>query len=100
MNQEESQLMEQMTMETMTNLSTQLNPSISLPETIDIERLTARCNYRPLSSEKRIRKSISKEYPPPLHLAIQTDQNFTEQMVAGRSFKLQSTKMDIQPSGN
>ncbi|KAA6362486.1 MAG: hypothetical protein EZS28_041986, partial [Streblomastix strix] len=43
-----------MTMKTMTNLSTQSNPSSSLTETMDSERMTAGRSYRPLSTEKRI----------------------------------------------
>ncbi|KAA6397257.1 MAG: hypothetical protein EZS28_007211 [Streblomastix strix] len=61
MNQKESQLLEQMTMETMTNLCTQSNPSITLTETMDSERMTAGRSYRLLSTEKRILRLISQK---------------------------------------
>ncbi|KAA6378538.1 MAG: hypothetical protein EZS28_025939 [Streblomastix strix] len=61
MNQRESQLMEQMTTETMTNLSTQSNPSVSLTQTMDSDRMTAELSYRPLSTEKRIPRSIQQK---------------------------------------
>ncbi|KAA6371514.1 MAG: hypothetical protein EZS28_032958 [Streblomastix strix] len=95
-NQKESQLIEQMTMETMTNLSTQWNPSISLTETIDSESMTAGRSYKPLSTEKRIPRSISQKYPPTLHLTMQTDQMDLEETVAGRRYRQQPTKMDIK----
>ncbi|KAA6395737.1 MAG: hypothetical protein EZS28_008739 [Streblomastix strix] len=96
MNQKESQLMEQMTMEIMTNLSTQSNPSISQTETMDSERMTAGRSYRPLSTEKRISKYISRKHPPTLHLTMQTDQMDSEETVAGRSYRQQPTKMDAK----
>ncbi|KAA6365676.1 MAG: hypothetical protein EZS28_038796 [Streblomastix strix] len=58
--QSESQLMEQTIMKTTINLSTQSNPSTSLTETMDSERMTAGRSYRPLSTEKRIPRSISQ----------------------------------------
>ncbi|KAA6353521.1 MAG: hypothetical protein EZS28_050952, partial [Streblomastix strix] len=68
--QKESQLMEQTIMKTMTNLSTQSNPSISPNETMDSERMTAGHSYRLLSMERRIPRLISQKYPPTLHLTI------------------------------
>ncbi|KAA6389322.1 MAG: hypothetical protein EZS28_015153 [Streblomastix strix] len=60
-NQSELQLMEQMTMENKTNLSTQSNPYTSLTETMVSEGMTAGCSYRPLSMEMLIpRDNFSK----------------------------------------
>ncbi|KAA6395241.1 MAG: hypothetical protein EZS28_009232 [Streblomastix strix] len=84
-NQKESQLMEKMTMETKTNLSIQPNPCISFMKTMDSERITAGRSYMPLSTEKRIPRSISQKYPPTFHLTMQMDQIDSEEMVAGRS---------------
>ncbi|KAA6374181.1 MAG: hypothetical protein EZS28_030292 [Streblomastix strix] len=95
-NQKESQLMEQMTMETMTNLSTQSNLSISQTETMDSERMTAGRSYRPLSTEKQIPRSISQKHPPTFHITMQTDQMDSEETVAGRSYRQQPTKMDTK----
>ncbi|KAA6393039.1 MAG: hypothetical protein EZS28_011435 [Streblomastix strix] len=52
MNQKESQLIEQMTMETMTNLSSQSNLNISLTETMNSKKMTAGRSYRQFSTEK------------------------------------------------
>ncbi|KAA6354129.1 MAG: hypothetical protein EZS28_050344, partial [Streblomastix strix] len=95
-NQKESQLMQKMTMETKTNPSAQSNPSISLTETIDSERMTVGCSYGPLSTEKQIPRSISQKHPPTLHLTMQTDQMDSEETVAGRSYRQQQTKMDTK----
>ncbi|KAA6403420.1 MAG: hypothetical protein EZS28_001048 [Streblomastix strix] len=95
-NQRESLLMEQMTMDTKTNLSTQSDPSTSLTKTIDAERMTAGRSYRPLSTEKRIPRSISQKHPLILHFTMQTDQMDSEETVAGRSYRQQPTKMNTQ----
>ncbi|KAA6395855.1 MAG: hypothetical protein EZS28_008626, partial [Streblomastix strix] len=68
MNEIESQLMELMTMETMINLITHWNTSISLTETMDSERMTVGRSYKLLSMEKRIPRSISQKYPLTFHL--------------------------------
>ncbi|KAA6398277.1 MAG: hypothetical protein EZS28_006197 [Streblomastix strix] len=94
--QSESQLMEQTTMKTVTNLSSQLNPTISQTETMISERMTAGRSYRPLSTEKRIPRSISQKHPPTLHLTMQTDQMDSEETVVGRSYRQQPTQMDTK----
>ncbi|KAA6381947.1 MAG: hypothetical protein EZS28_022528 [Streblomastix strix] len=96
MNQIEQQLIEQKTMKTMINLSTQSNPNISLTETMGTERITAGRSFRSLSTEKRIPKSISQKYPPTLHFTLQTKQMYSEETVAGRIYRQQPTKMDSQ----
>ncbi|KAA6354281.1 MAG: hypothetical protein EZS28_050191, partial [Streblomastix strix] len=96
MNQRESQLMEQITMETKINLRTQSNQNISLTETIDSERMTAGRSYRPLSTEKRITRSISQIYPPTLLFSMQTGQIDSEETVAGRGYRQQPKKMGTQ----
>ncbi|KAA6395158.1 MAG: hypothetical protein EZS28_009316 [Streblomastix strix] len=93
-NLKESQLMELMTMETVINLNMHSNPSISQTETMDSERMTAGRSYRPLSTEKRIPRSISQKYPPTLHLTIQTDKMDLEETVAGRGYRQQPMQMD------
>ncbi|KAA6366510.1 MAG: hypothetical protein EZS28_037964, partial [Streblomastix strix] len=88
--------MQRTTKKTVTNLSTQSKPSISQTETMDQERVTAGRNYRPLSTEKRIPRSISQKYPPTFHLTMQTDQMDSEGTVAGRSYRQQPTKTDAK----
>ncbi|KAA6376529.1 MAG: hypothetical protein EZS28_027944 [Streblomastix strix] len=66
-------------METMTNLSTQSNPSTQLTETMDSERMIAGRSYRPLSTEKQIPRSISQKYPPILYLTMQSYQMESEE---------------------
>ncbi|KAA6353859.1 MAG: hypothetical protein EZS28_050615 [Streblomastix strix] len=85
-----------MTTKTKTNLSTQSNPSISLMETMDSERMTAGRSYRPLSTEKRIPSLISQKYPPTFHLTMQTDLKDSEETIVGRSYRQQPMKMDTK----
>ncbi|KAA6390818.1 MAG: hypothetical protein EZS28_013656 [Streblomastix strix] len=79
MNQREAQQMDQMTIETKTNLSAQSNPNTSLIETMDRKGMTAGRNYRPMSTEKQIPRLISQKYPPNLHFTMQTDQLDSEE---------------------
>ncbi|KAA6384684.1 MAG: hypothetical protein EZS28_019790 [Streblomastix strix] len=88
--------MEQKTMETMTNLSTQSNPQTSLTKTMDSEGMTAGCSYRPQSMDMLIPRSISQKYLPTLHLTMQTDQMDSEETVVGRSYRQQPTEMDTK----
>ncbi|KAA6364490.1 MAG: hypothetical protein EZS28_039982 [Streblomastix strix] len=96
MNQKESQLMEQITMETKAYLSNPSNLSISLTKTMDSERMAAGCSYKPLSTEKRTQRSISQKFMQTLHFTIQTDQMDSEETFVGHSYRQQPTKMDPQ----
>ncbi|KAA6375411.1 MAG: hypothetical protein EZS28_029061 [Streblomastix strix] len=88
--------MEQMTMDSVTNLSTQSNPSISQTETMDSEEIKAGRSYRPLSTEKRTPRSVLQKFPPTFQFAKQTDHIDSEETVVERSYRQTPTKMDIQ----
>ncbi|KAA6377353.1 MAG: hypothetical protein EZS28_027118 [Streblomastix strix] len=71
-------------METKTNLSSQSNLSVSLTKMMDSDEMTAGRSYRPLSTEKRIPRSISQQYSPTLHFIIQIYQMDLDETVAER----------------
>ncbi|KAA6372583.1 MAG: hypothetical protein EZS28_031890 [Streblomastix strix] len=62
MDNKESQLMKQMTMETKTDSSSQSNPSASLAETIDSERMIVGHSCKPPSTKKRTSRSILQTF--------------------------------------
>ncbi|KAA6354816.1 MAG: hypothetical protein EZS28_049656, partial [Streblomastix strix] len=83
-------------MDAKTDLITKSNLSTSLIETMDSERMTAGRSCSPISTEKRILRSISQKYPLTFHLTMQTDQMDSEETVAGRSYRQQQSQMDTK----
>ncbi|KAA6360859.1 MAG: hypothetical protein EZS28_043612, partial [Streblomastix strix] len=63
---------------------------------MDLDGMTTGLRYRPLSTAKRILRSILQKYPLALHFTMQTDQMDTEETVAGSNCRLQPTKIDTQ----